>query len=95
MSKDSDTSQNRQTRSPKRDMEELEAYRASFGFSADEVITTSQYVEITDVMDHSLLSPRDGQKLLRREANLLSQTSPKSEAGVDPPKSSSNGYKGV
>ncbi|CAF2060807.1 unnamed protein product [Brassica oleracea var. botrytis] len=93
VSKDSDTSQNRQTRSPKRDMEELEAYRASFGFSADEVITTSQYVEITDVMDHSLLSPRDGQKLLRREANLLSQTSPKSEAGVDPPKSSSNGYK--
>ncbi|KAF2606112.1 hypothetical protein F2Q68_00045456, partial [Brassica cretica] len=93
VSKDSDTSQNRQTRSPKRDMEELEAYRASFGFSADEVITTSQYVEITDVMDHSLLSPRDGQKLLRREANLLSQTSPKSEAGVDPSKSSSNGYK--
>lgn len=95
VSKDSDTSQNRQTRSPKRDMEELEAYRASFGFSADEVITTSHYVEITDVMDDSLLSPRDGQKLLRREANLLSQTSPKSEAGLDPPKSSSNGYKGV
>ncbi|KAF8103208.1 hypothetical protein N665_0188s0158 [Sinapis alba] len=100
VSKDSDVypSQNRQTRSPKQDMEELEAYRASFGFSADEVITTSQYVEITDVMDDSLLtaaySPSDGQKLLRREANLLSQTSPKSEADLDPPKSSSNGHKG-
>lgn len=35
------------------DAEELEAYRASFGFSADEIITTQQYVEISDVMDHS------------------------------------------
>uniref|UniRef100_A0A1J3DAC3 Hydroxyproline-rich glycoprotein family protein n=1 Tax=Noccaea caerulescens TaxID=107243 RepID=A0A1J3DAC3_NOCCA len=108
VSKDSDGygngSQNRQTRSPKQDMEELEAYRASFGFSADEIITTSQYVEITDVMDDSLrtataaYSPSDGQKLLRREANLLSQTSSKSEADLDSqvvdfhsPKGSSNG----
>ncbi|XP_010537258.1 PREDICTED: uncharacterized protein At1g76660 [Tarenaya hassleriana] len=62
VSKDSDVypcsgngNQNRQTTSktPKQDMEELEAYRASFGFSADEIITTSQYVEITDVMDDS------------------------------------------
>ncbi|CAH8370971.1 unnamed protein product [Eruca vesicaria subsp. sativa] len=87
---------NRQTR---QDMEELEAYRASFGFSADEVITTSQYVEINDVMDESLLksaaySPSEGQKLLRREANLLSQTSSKSEADLDSPKASSNNYKG-
>ncbi|EOA40395.1 hypothetical protein CARUB_v10009122mg [Capsella rubella] len=37
----------------KQDMEEPEAYRASFGFSADEVITTSQYVEITHVNDDS------------------------------------------
>lgn len=111
VSKDSDGygngSQNRQTRSPKQDMEELEAYRASFGFSADEIITTSQYVEITDVMDDSLrtasaaYSPSDGQKLLRREANLLSQTSSKSETDLDSqvvdfhsPKGSSNGYKG-
>ncbi|CAN8234370.1 unnamed protein product [Cochlearia groenlandica] len=108
VSKDSDVyttsgygngSQNRQTRSPKQDMEELEAYRASFGFSADEVITTSHYVEINDVMDNSLLtssySPSDGQKLLRREAGLLSQTSSKSEADLDfhSPKSSSNGFK--
>lgn len=45
--------QNRHTKSPKQDVEELEAYRASFGFSADEIITTTQYVEITDVMDDS------------------------------------------
>jgi hypothetical protein len=45
--------QNRPNRSPKRDVEEVEAYRASFGFSADEIITTTQYVEITDVMDDS------------------------------------------
>ncbi|KAI4389678.1 hypothetical protein MLD38_001879 [Melastoma candidum] len=40
-------------RSPKQDPEEMEAYRASFGFSADEIITTSQYVEITDVANDS------------------------------------------
>ncbi|GAV65793.1 hypothetical protein CFOL_v3_09307 [Cephalotus follicularis] len=45
--------QSRQNKSPKQDVEELEAYRASFGFSADEIITTTQYVEITDVMDDS------------------------------------------
>ncbi|KAK3169160.1 hypothetical protein Dsin_000064 [Dipteronia sinensis] len=50
--------QNRHTKSPKQDVEELEAYRASFGFSADEIITTTQYVEITDVMDDSFtMSP--------------------------------------
>ncbi|KAK4745756.1 hypothetical protein SAY87_012068 [Trapa incisa] len=41
------------SRSPKQDMEELEAYRASFGFSADEIITSAQYVEIADVYDDS------------------------------------------
>ncbi|RID56249.1 hypothetical protein BRARA_G03462 [Brassica rapa] len=88
VSKDSDVypsgNVNRQTR---QDMEELEAYRASFGFSADEVVTTSQYVEINDVMDESLLkpaaySPSEGQKLLRREASLL--TSTKSETDHKP-----------
>ncbi|KAK6277557.1 PREDICTED: uncharacterized protein At1g76660 [Theobroma cacao] len=60
VSKDSDVCptscsghQNRQSRSPKQDVEELEAYRASFGFSADEIITTTQYVEITDVTEDS------------------------------------------
>ncbi|CAK7345936.1 unnamed protein product [Dovyalis caffra] len=60
VSKDSDVypagangHQNRHNKSPKQDAEELEAYRASFGFSADEIITTPQYVEISDVMDNS------------------------------------------
>ncbi|OMO80069.1 hypothetical protein CCACVL1_13178 [Corchorus capsularis] len=60
VSKDSDVypsscsgHQNRQNKSPKQDVEELEAYRASFGFSADEIITTTQYVEITDVTEDS------------------------------------------
>ncbi|KAE8704255.1 hypothetical protein F3Y22_tig00110458pilonHSYRG00328 [Hibiscus syriacus] len=45
--------QNKQSKSPKQDVEELEAYRASCGFSAAEIITTTQYVEITDVTDDS------------------------------------------
>ncbi|XP_022936805.1 uncharacterized protein At1g76660-like isoform X2 [Cucurbita moschata] len=45
--------QNRHNKSPKQDVEELEAYRASFGFSADEIITTTQYVEISGVMEDS------------------------------------------
>ncbi|XP_027939723.1 uncharacterized protein At1g76660 isoform X2 [Vigna unguiculata] len=60
VSKDSDVQSNggnghqsRHARSPKQDVEEIEAYRASFGFSADEIITTSQYVEISDVMEDS------------------------------------------
>ncbi|XP_050214870.1 uncharacterized protein At1g76660 [Mercurialis annua] len=60
VSKDSDAhpsggngNQSRPNRSPKQDPEELEAYRASFGFSADEIITTQQYVEISNVMDDS------------------------------------------
>ncbi|CAA0810860.1 Uncharacterized protein SHERM_12305 [Striga hermonthica] len=42
---------NRSVRIIKPDAEELEAYRASFGFSADEIITTAQYVEISDVLE--------------------------------------------
>ncbi|KDP36711.1 hypothetical protein JCGZ_08002 [Jatropha curcas] len=60
VSKDSDVypaggngHQSRHNRNPKQDVEEIEAYRASFGFSADEIITTQQYVEISDVMDDS------------------------------------------
>ena len=58
VSKDSDAypaggngHQNRHNKSTKQDAEELEAYRASFGFSADEIITTTQYVEISDVTE--------------------------------------------
>ncbi|KAL2455982.1 Uncharacterized protein Fot_51476 [Forsythia ovata] len=45
--------QNRQNKTCKTDVEEIEAYRASFGFSADEIITTTQYVEISDVLEDS------------------------------------------
>ncbi|XP_042006157.1 uncharacterized protein At1g76660-like [Salvia splendens] len=45
--------QNRQPKVSKPDPEELEAYRASFGFSADEIVTTTHYVEISNVSDES------------------------------------------
>lgn len=45
--------QNKHNKTSKQDVEEIEAYRASFGFSADEIITTTQYVEISDVLDDS------------------------------------------
>uniref|UniRef100_A0A7N0UTM0 Uncharacterized protein n=1 Tax=Kalanchoe fedtschenkoi TaxID=63787 RepID=A0A7N0UTM0_KALFE len=48
----------------KQDAEEVEAYRASFGFSADEVITTNQYLEISDV---SFATPFTTNKLEREE----------------------------
>lgn len=56
VSKDTDVYQTNRNgqRISKQDMEELEAYRASFGFSSDDVISTSQYVEITHVQDDSL-----------------------------------------
>lgn len=71
VSKDSDAystggngHQNRHSKSPKQDVEEIEAYRASFGFSADEIITTSQYVEISDVMEDSFtMTPFTSNKL--------------------------------
>ncbi|XP_006647280.3 uncharacterized protein At1g76660 [Oryza brachyantha] len=42
----------------KQDAEEVEAYRASFGFSADEIVTTQPYVEIPDALDEGFsISP--------------------------------------
>uniref|UniRef100_A0A0D9VSE8 Uncharacterized protein n=1 Tax=Leersia perrieri TaxID=77586 RepID=A0A0D9VSE8_9ORYZ len=42
----------------KQDAEEVEAYRASFGFSADEIVTTQTYVEIPDGLDEGFsISP--------------------------------------
>lgn len=75
VSKDSDVyssggngHQNRQNKSPKQDVEEIEAYRASFGFSADEIITTTQYVEISDVMEDSFtMTPFTSNKLPMEE----------------------------
>ncbi|XP_020582250.1 uncharacterized protein At1g76660 isoform X2 [Phalaenopsis equestris] len=44
---------NRPNKSVKQDPEEIEAYRASFGFSADEIVATPNYVEINDGVDVS------------------------------------------
>ncbi|KAM3711152.1 hypothetical protein ACJW31_01G085800 [Castanea mollissima] len=72
VSKDSDVypssgsgHQNRHNKSPKQDVEEIEAYRASFGFSADEIITTTQYVEISDdvIEDSFTMTPFTSNKL--------------------------------
>ncbi|KAE9456817.1 hypothetical protein C3L33_11313, partial [Rhododendron williamsianum] len=53
------------------DVEEIEAYRASFGFSADEIITTAQYVEISDVLDDSFsMTPFTANKLHMEESML-------------------------
>ncbi|CAK9183432.1 unnamed protein product [Ilex paraguariensis] len=45
--------QSKQNRNCKQEVEEIEAYRASFGFSADEIVSTTQYVEISEVLDDS------------------------------------------
>lgn len=48
---------NKHNKSCIKDAEEVEAYRASFGFSTDEVITTPSYVEIPDETDISFSVP--------------------------------------
>ncbi|KAI4317071.1 hypothetical protein L6164_024981 [Bauhinia variegata] len=76
VSKDSDVQstsgnghQSRHAKSPKQDVEEIEAYRASFGFSADEIITTTQYVEISDVTEDSFtMTPFTSSKSTREES---------------------------
>lgn len=80
VSKDSDVQstggnghQSRHAKNPKQDVEEIEAYRASFGFSADEIITTTQYVEISDVMGDSFtMSPFACNKSTMEEATETS-----------------------
>ncbi|CAI9763931.1 unnamed protein product [Fraxinus pennsylvanica] len=60
--------QNRQNKTCKTDVEEIEAYRASFGFSADEVITTTHYVEISDVLEDSFrMTPFTSNKPVEEE----------------------------
>ncbi|KAH6827891.1 hydroxyproline-rich glycoprotein family protein [Perilla frutescens var. hirtella] len=67
--------QNRQTKVSKPDPEELEAYRASFGFSADEIVTTTHYVEISNVSDDSFsMAPLTPNKSAREE-NILNAPS--------------------
>ena len=93
VSKDSDVyptatnvNQNRQNKSPKQDAEEIEAYRASFGFSADEIITTPQYVEISDVMEDSFtMTPFSTNELPVEES-----IEPVSVSGLKPLKTQTN-----
>ncbi|EXB56234.1 hypothetical protein L484_024771 [Morus notabilis] len=95
VSKDSDAystggsaHQNKQNRSPKQDADEIEAYRASFGFSADEIITTTQYVEISDVMEDSFtMTPFSSNKLPMEES-----MEPVSVSGLKPLKTHTNSH---
>ncbi|KAK3018200.1 hypothetical protein RJ639_002893 [Escallonia herrerae] len=74
--------QNRQIKTSKQDVEELEAYRASFGFSADEIVTTTQYVEISDVLDDSFtMTPFISNKPHEDETIFISSTDDSSKVG--------------
>ncbi|URE02620.1 hypothetical protein MUK42_19565 [Musa troglodytarum] len=82
---------NRHNKTCKQDVEEIEAYRASFGFSADEIITTQNHVELPDPLDESFtMSPFASNKTGKEQcpiielddkgkklSNLLDPTGPK------------------
>jgi len=97
VSKDSDVypasgngHQNRHNKSPKQDAEELEAYRASFGFSADEIITTPQYVEISDVMEDTFsMTPFTSAKPTMEESMEASLLNEGQKANANLPKQNS------
>ncbi|XP_062210739.1 uncharacterized protein At1g76660-like isoform X2 [Phragmites australis] len=73
----------------KQDADEVEAYRASFGFSADEILQTQSYVEIPDALDESFSispfgnsapandQPGEVQKVEKSFLNVKDATSPK------------------
>jgi hypothetical protein len=69
----------------KQDAEEVEAYRASFGFSADEIVTTQAYVEIPDALDEGFSISPFGNNAPATEVdkplfNVKVTTSPKKSA---------------
>lgn len=64
--------QSRQSKACKQDIEELEAYRASFGFSADEIVSTAHYVEISDVMDDSFSMNPSGSNKMHEDKTIPS-----------------------
>ncbi|XP_059634221.1 uncharacterized protein At1g76660 [Cornus florida] len=73
--------QNRQNKTSKQDVEEIEAYRASFGFSADEIITTTQYVEISDVLEDSFtMRPFTSNKPPMEDSAVLASSSERQKA---------------
>ncbi|CAK9178257.1 unnamed protein product [Ilex paraguariensis] len=77
--------QNRQSRTCKQEVEEIEAYRASFGFSADEIVTTHQYVEISDVLDSFTIMPFTS-NVPHVEASTLTSTNDEPESEGTPMK---------
>ncbi|KAI8003929.1 Uncharacterized protein LOK49_LG08G00018 [Camellia lanceoleosa] len=64
---------NRQNKTCKQDVEEIEAYRASFGFSADEIIIV-QYVEISDILFMGLYVVKCQVQAITLKSILLSST---------------------
>ncbi|CAL9186093.1 unnamed protein product [Musa hybrid cultivar] len=80
----------RHNKSWKQDVEEIEAHRASFGFSTDEIVMTQNYVELSEPLDESfMMSPfADGKTGIeqysiteiddtgKRASNLLDPMSP-------------------
>ncbi|XP_020090593.1 uncharacterized protein At1g76660 [Ananas comosus] len=64
---------NRHTKNSKQDVEEVEAYRASFGFSADEIIATQNYVEIADAADESFTMSPFASSSISKEHNPVNE----------------------
>ncbi|WOL12382.1 hypothetical protein Cni_G21148 [Canna indica] len=82
---------NRHNKTCKQDVEEIEAYRASFGFSADEIITTQHYVEISDTLDESFtISPFANSKSGMDQCSIIefADKGKKASNSLDPPMSS-------
>lgn len=80
----------------KQDVEEIEAYRASFGFSADEITTSQNCVELSDPLDESFtISPFNISKTTielspvvvfekgKKLCNFLDRMSTMQECGTD------------
>ncbi|CAN4095511.1 unnamed protein product [Withania somnifera] len=98
-----------QNKPSKQDPEEVEAYRASFGFSADEIVSTTQYVEISDVgLDESFsmtpfAKPREEEIILTmstaegtKEGNISNTASPQQcKPGINHFEGADNCMKGI
>ncbi|XP_075511703.1 uncharacterized protein At1g76660-like isoform X2 [Primulina tabacum] len=66
------------------DTEEPEAYRASFGFSADEIITTTNYVEISDISEETFSMTLFSSSKPVEEENVSTVTAKGSQTGERP-----------
>ncbi|XP_073282561.1 uncharacterized protein At1g76660-like isoform X1 [Primulina huaijiensis] len=66
------------------DTEEPEAYRASFGFSADEIITTTNYVEISDISEETFSMSLFTSSKPVEEENVSTVTANGSQTGERP-----------